>query len=150
MVNQDVVFVEDAMQPLLSCTKETNVCSQDMYDTLLPLFSGRQSHVEPNEACIQPNQVSNGSINLPINDVCDALDGEIIEINESRTMLKWRVQTFCNNKLDAPLPSRTCYGSQHVSYAFDYFTLAVSSMFDEEEPICFDEAQHFKNWMATM
>lgn len=47
------------MQPLLSCTKETNVCSQDMYDTLLPLFTGGQSNVEPNEACIQPVQVSN-------------------------------------------------------------------------------------------
>ena len=40
LVSQDVVFVEDAFQPLLSCTRETHVRSQDMYDTLLPLFNG--------------------------------------------------------------------------------------------------------------
>ena len=47
LVNQDVMFVEDAIQPLLSCTRETHVCSQDMYDTLLPLFNGAHSNVEP-------------------------------------------------------------------------------------------------------
>ena len=40
-------FVEDAVQPLLSCTKETGDSSGDVYDTLLPLFSGAQP---PNEA----------------------------------------------------------------------------------------------------
>ena len=51
LVSRDVVFVEDDVQPLLSCTKETCVCSsEDMYDTLLPLFFGAPSHVEPVEA----------------------------------------------------------------------------------------------------
>ena len=42
LVSRDVVFVEDAVQPLLSCTKETGVSLGDVYDTLLPLFSGAQ------------------------------------------------------------------------------------------------------------
>ena len=72
------MFVEDVVQPLLSCTKETGVCSQNMYDTLLPLFSGAPSHVEPVEAHVQPIQVSNESTDQPISDaeVRDALDDE--------------------------------------------------------------------------
>ena len=54
LVSRDVVFVEDAVQPLLSCTKETGVSSQNMFDTLLPLFSGGPSHVQPDEASVQP------------------------------------------------------------------------------------------------
>ena len=50
LVSQDVEFVEDVVEPLLSSTKETYVSSQDMYDTLLPLFSNGPSYVEPNEA----------------------------------------------------------------------------------------------------
>ena len=61
LVSQDVVFVEDAVQPLLSCTKQTNVSSQDMYDTLLPLFNGGQPYVEHIDAQVkaknQPLQV---------------------------------------------------------------------------------------------
>ena len=53
------MFVEDAVQPLLSCTKETGVSSQDIYDTLLPLFSGGPSHVELVEANVQPMRASN-------------------------------------------------------------------------------------------
>ena len=49
------MFVEDAVQPLLSCTKQTNVSSQDMYDTLLPLFHGGQTYVEPNDAYVEAN-----------------------------------------------------------------------------------------------
>ena len=71
LVSRDVVFVEDAVQPLLSCSKETNVSSRDMYDTLLHLFaSAGQSHVERNEAKIQPLQVSNDVTNeQPITNV---------------------------------------------------------------------------------
>ena len=62
LVNRDVVFVEDAIQPLLSCTKETHVrSSQDMNDTLLPLFNGAHPNVEPFDAHVearnQPLQV---------------------------------------------------------------------------------------------
>ena len=61
LVNQDVVFVENVLQPLLSCTKETHVCSQDIYDTLLPLFNNAHSNVEPFDAQVedknQPLQV---------------------------------------------------------------------------------------------
>ena len=42
-----IVFVEDVVQSLLSCTKEIGVSSQDMYDTLFPLYSSGPSHVEP-------------------------------------------------------------------------------------------------------
>jgi len=63
LVSQDVVFVEDAIQPLLSCTRDV---TQDVYETLLPLFgSAGQSHVAPtNEANIQPMQVSIMSLQI--------------------------------------------------------------------------------------
>ena len=61
MVSRDVVFVEDAVQPLLSCTEGTGLTSQDVYDTLLPLFSGAHSNAVPNEAAFQPMHVSNNS-----------------------------------------------------------------------------------------
>jgi len=38
-------------------------------------------------------------------------------------MPKWLVQTLCDSKLDAPLPTRTHFGSQH--HASDYFALVV-------------------------
>jgi len=57
----------------------------------------------------------------------------------------WLVQTLCDSKLDAPLPSCTRFGSQHVSYASDCFVVAI-----EEEPVSFKEAQNSRNWMAAM
>jgi len=65
-------------------------------------------------------------------------------------MPKWLVQALRERKLDAPLPTRTRFGSQHASYASDCFALDVASMYDEEEPILFEEAQNSKNWMAAM
>ena len=50
LVSRDVVFVEDAVQPLLSCTKDSGIRSQDIYDSLLPLFTGGSSNVNSNEA----------------------------------------------------------------------------------------------------
>ena len=50
LVSHDVVFVEDAIQPLLSCTKETSVSSKDVYNTLLPLFTSGQLSADPLEA----------------------------------------------------------------------------------------------------
>ena len=47
------MFLEDDVQPLLSCTRETHICSQDMYDTLLPLFNGAHSNVEPFDAQVE-------------------------------------------------------------------------------------------------
>ncbi|MCO5605762.1 hypothetical protein L7F22_059946 [Adiantum nelumboides] len=58
LVSRDVVFVEDSVQPLLSCTRDSNVSSQDIYDTLLPLFSGGSTNVNSNEANVQPMGVS--------------------------------------------------------------------------------------------
>ena len=140
------MFMEDDVHLLLSCTKETNLCSQDMYDTLFPLFNVGQSHVESKEAQIQPIQVFNQSIDQPIidADVCDALDEERTEIEESMTMPKWLVKTLHDSKLDAPLSTCTCFGSQHVSYASDCYALAVASLCDEEELVLFDEAQNSK------
>ena len=68
LVSSDVVFVEDAVQPLFSSSKETNVSSRDMYDTLLPLFGGGPSHVDHHEVPNQPLQVSNEFTDQPITD----------------------------------------------------------------------------------
>ena len=50
LVSRDLVFVEDVVQPLLSCTKGTILSSHDVYETLLPLFNGAHPNVVPNEA----------------------------------------------------------------------------------------------------
>ena len=142
------------MQSLLSFTKETDVCSQVMYDTLLPPFTSGGSYVEPNEACIEPMQVSNDSTNWLMQvidaDVHDALDYNRTKIEESRSMPKWLVHTLCDSKLDALLPSRTHHSSQRSSYASYCYALVVSSMCDEEELITFNEAQNLENLMDTM
>ena len=54
-------------------------------------------------------QVSHESADQPIShaDVYDALVDERVDIEESRTMPKWLVQTLCDSKLDAPLSSHT-------------------------------------------
>ncbi|MCO5593116.1 hypothetical protein L7F22_047122 [Adiantum nelumboides] len=54
LLSQDVVFVEDSVQSLLSCTRDVNVSSQDIYDTLFPLFSDGSTNVNSNEANAQP------------------------------------------------------------------------------------------------
>ena len=97
-------------------------------------------------------QLFNQSIDQPITDAdaCDALYEERTKIEESRTMPKWLVQTLRDSKLDAPLSTRTCSGSQHVSYALDCYVLVVASLCDEEEHVSFDEAQNLENWMVAM
>ena len=60
--------MEDASQPLLSCTKETSVSSRDVYDTLLPLFMGGQLSVGPFEAPSQPLQDSHNDAEHSISD----------------------------------------------------------------------------------
>ena len=86
-----------------------------MYDTLLPLFSGVQSNVAPNEVNIQPMQVSNNDTDQPISDA-DLHDALVDERQESPTLPKWLVQTLCDSKLDVPLSSRTRSGSHSASY----------------------------------
>ena len=88
--------MEDAVQHLLSCTKGTGLTSLDMYDTLLPLFSGAHSNAIPNEAVIEPMRVSNNGEEQPTSDVVvqEALDEERTKIEESRSMPKWLVQTL--------------------------------------------------------
>ena len=39
-------------------------------------------------------------------------------------MPKWLVQTLRDNKIDAPMSSRTRSGFQHTSYASDCYALA--------------------------
>ena len=68
LISRDVVFVKDAVRPLLSCTKETCVSSRDVFVTLLPLFVGGTSNVCSIEAHVQPMQVFNDVTNLPISD----------------------------------------------------------------------------------
>ena len=81
LVSQDVVFVEDAVQPLLSCTKETCVSSRDVFDTLLPLIAGGTSNVCSIEAHVQSMQVSNDVTNQPIFDASlqDAIFDDMAE-----------------------------------------------------------------------
>ena len=81
-----------------------------MYDTLLPLSSGAQPNVVPNEVNMQPMQVLNDDTHQPISDaeLHDALVAEREDIEESRTLPKWLVQTLRVSKLDAPLSSCTC------------------------------------------
>ena len=67
LISRDVVFVEDVVHSLLSCTKETGVSSRDVFDTLLPLFTG-SSDVRPTEANVQPMQVSNDITDMTIYD----------------------------------------------------------------------------------
>ena len=63
-------------------------------------------------------QVSNDNTHHPIfdADLHDALVDEREDIEESRALPKWLVQTLCDSKLDVPLSSRTCSGSHNASY----------------------------------
>jgi len=132
LVSLDVVFVEDSVQPLLSCTRDSNVSSHDIYYCLLPLFSGGSSNVDSNEVNVQPMGVSKNVMHQPITDadVHDVLDEEMEENEQARGMPKWQVHTLRDSKLDAPLSSRTHSGSHHASYASDCYTLAVSNLCD--------------------
>lgn len=107
----------------------------------MPLFSGAQP---PNEALFQPTQVSNENIKQPISDadVHDALVDEREDIEESRSMPKWLVQTLHDSKLNAPLSSRTRSGSHSTDYVSNSYALAVSNMCDEEEPLSYNEAHN--------
>jgi len=63
LVSRNVVFMEDFVHPLLSCTRDSNVSSHDIYNTLLPLFSGGgssnvDSNVDSNEANVHLMGVS--------------------------------------------------------------------------------------------
>ena len=55
-----------------------------------------------------------------------------------------------DSKLDAPLSTRTHSDFQHGYYSSDCYDLVVSSLYDEQEPLSFNEAQNSKNWLATM
>ena len=45
IVSQDVVFAENSAFPFLECKKQPTVSSQDVFDTLMPLFqSGALDH----------------------------------------------------------------------------------------------------------
>ena len=62
---------------------------------------------------------------------------ERIENEEAINMPKWLVQTLHDNKFDAPLSSRTRFGSQQTSFASDCYALAISSLCDEDKPVTF-------------
>lgn len=87
-------------------------------DTLLPFCTSRKSIVEPNKAHNLAMQASTKSTYEPFTNanVCDALENELIEIEEFRVMPKWLVQNLYDNILDAPLPACPSYGSYNASY----------------------------------
>ena len=101
-----------------------------------------QSHVLPNEVVFQSMHISHDTIDQPISDVDvnDAVLHERVEIEKSRTMPKWMVQTFHDSRLDAPLASHTCSSSHSASYTSNCYAFAVSSLCDEDEPTSFEEA----------
>ena len=73
-VNRDV-FVEDAVQSLLSCTKSHLVTPKHIYDNLLPLFSVDNLDV----AISSHNQVSNDDVDHSI------FDADMQKENRKRT-----------------------------------------------------------------
>ena len=79
--------MEDAIQPLLSCTKETSVSSRDVCDTFLPLFTSEQLSVGPLEAPSQPLEATQHDANHSISDadLHDALINERADIEEAKT-----------------------------------------------------------------
>ncbi|MCO5601217.1 hypothetical protein L7F22_055336 [Adiantum nelumboides] len=100
LVSWDVVFVEDFVQPLLSCTRDSNVSSQDIYDTFLPLFSGGSMIVNSNEANVQPMGVSENVTDQPItdvdvHDVLDVLDEEKVENEQARDVTLYQTAVGC-------------------------------------------------------
>ena len=139
--------MEDVLQPFPSCTKQKNVSSRDMYDTLLDLFNGGQPYVEPIDAqVIKTNNQSLQVLDQPTDehvddvDLYDAVDEHRIDIEESINMPKGLVQTLCDNKLASPLSICTRLGSHHASYTYESYVFVASNMCDEEEPVSFDEA----------
>ena len=118
--------------------------SRDVFDTLLPLFTGGSSDVRPTEAYVQHTQVSNDITDQPISDadLQDEIYEDRAENEQARGMPKWLVQTLRDSKIDAPMSNRTRLGFQHTSYASDCYALEVSGKCDEEEPLSFDEAQN--------
>ena len=67
LVGCDVVFVEDAIQPVLAWVKELDMTSQNVYDTLLPFFNG--GNVLNIEAHIWSLYSSNDGLDHPFFDV---------------------------------------------------------------------------------
>ena len=63
-------------------------------------------------------------------------------------MPKWLVQALHDSSLATSLPNCTCFGSQHASYAHDFYAFVSANMCDEEEPISFEEAQNSKFWIC--
>ena len=95
LVSHDV-FVEDATQPLLSCTKETSVSPKDVYDTLLPLFTSGQLSVGPLEAPCQPLEATHNDEDHSISDadLQDALIDVRADIEEAKIVPKLLFQTL--------------------------------------------------------
>ncbi|WP_286490054.1 hypothetical protein, partial [Escherichia coli] len=112
LVSRDVVFVENSVQPMLSCKNQQNVCSHDIFDTLLPLFNLGQPYVEQMDAqkgaANQPIPAVNPNFQ-PIDEgiVNDVVDEERTAIMASKSMPKWLVQTLRDSKLATPLSHRT-------------------------------------------
>ena len=115
----------------------------NVFDTLLPLFSGAHLNVEPSNAHIeaknQPLQVHDQHFDDV--HVDDVVDEERWEIVESKGMPKWLVQTLCDDNLIAPLPTHNHSWSHHASYAHDCYAFVVANMYNEEDPISLEEAQ---------
>ena len=144
--------MEDAIEPLLSCTKETSASSRDVYDTLLPLFTSGQLSVGPLEAPSQPLEATHNDADHSISDadLHDALINERADIEEAKTVPKWLLQTLQDNKLDVPLSYRTRSSSHSASFASNCYGMAGSSLCDQNEYVSFDEAQNSKNAMVVM
>ena len=75
-----------------------------MYDTFLPLSTNGHISVGSLEAPSQPSQATHNDANHSISDadLHDALTDERADIEETKIMLKWMLQTLRGSKLDVP------------------------------------------------
>ena len=169
IVSRDVVFAENSAFPFLECKKHPTVNSQDVFDTLMPLFQSAaldHGHVDqPSESQrdknfqqisvenarnVQPNVAENEHEIQPTHDVHieDVLHNERMAIERSQTMPRWLKQTLQDSKLSAPLLGKTRSSSRHASGNFvDYSIVAIAC---NEEPLTFEDACDDPHWMSAM
>jgi hypothetical protein len=107
---------------------------RDLYDTLLPLFIGRQLNARLLEAPSQPLHDSHNNANPSIfyTILHDTYIDERVDIEEAKTKPKWLVQTLLDSKLNASLSYRTC-SSSHSGMHQTAMIWLISSLCDENK-----------------
>lgn len=158
VVSCDVVFAENSAHPLLECKMQPTIRSQDIFDTLMPLFQSvtpDNGHVDqPNEVQraenLHPNMAENQQNVQPIYDeqVDDVLHEKHTSIRDAQVMPRWLKQTLQDSKLSAPLLGRTRSSTRHASS--DFVDVSLIAIACNEEPVSFEDACGNVEWMAAM